>query len=79
MWDIQRAHRHLLFSEVTATLGINDQVYETLGITAELKITSQAVNFIKQILSFLAYSNVKSLNQTSFHMQRTVRVEVEIS
>jgi hypothetical protein len=41
--------------QTTATLGINDRVHGTLGITVELKITSEAINFIKQILSFLAY------------------------
>jgi hypothetical protein len=66
---------------VTAILGINDQVYETFGKTTELKLTSQAVDFIKQILPFLAYggsSIVKTVNHTSFHMKQTVRVEVEI-
>jgi hypothetical protein len=41
---------------MTATLGINNTVNETVRITAELKITSQASKYIKQILSFLAYS-----------------------
>jgi hypothetical protein len=57
----------------------NNQVNETLGITDELKTMSQATNFIKEILSFLAYggsSIVKTL--TSFHMQM-VRSDVEIS
>jgi hypothetical protein len=52
-----------------------------LGITVELKITSQATNFINQILLFLAYggsSIVKTLNQTSFHMQQMIRFEAEI-
>jgi hypothetical protein len=56
----------LLFILTTATLGINNGADETLGITAELKITSQAANFIKQILSLLAYggrSTVNILNQ----------------
>jgi hypothetical protein len=38
--------------------------------------------YFSQILSFLAYggsSIVKTLDQTSFHMWRMVRVEVEIS
>jgi hypothetical protein len=39
----------------TAILGINNRVNKSLGITVELKITSQVTNFIKQILSFLAY------------------------
>jgi hypothetical protein len=50
---------------MTATLGINNQVNETLGIIVELKTTPQANNFIKWILSFLAYggsSIVKILN-----------------
>jgi hypothetical protein len=33
---------------------MNDRVNETLGITVELKIASQAADFTKQIL-FLAY------------------------
>jgi hypothetical protein len=71
----------LLFIQMTATLGINDRVNETLRITVELEITSQAADFFNQILLFLAYggsSIVKTLNQTFFHMQRMVRVEVEI-
>jgi hypothetical protein len=32
----------------TATLGINNQVNETLGITTELKITSQATKVKKK-------------------------------
>jgi hypothetical protein len=64
-----------------ATLGNNDQVSETVGITIKLKITSQAANFIKQIFLSLAYSRssiVKALNQTSLHMWQVVRFEVEI-
>jgi hypothetical protein len=52
------------------------------SITVKLEITSEVDNFIKQILSLLAdggSSIVKILNQTSFHMRRMVRVEVEIS
>jgi hypothetical protein len=47
IWNIHR-------DQMTATLGINDRANETLGISNELKITSQAANFIKQILFFLA-------------------------
>jgi hypothetical protein len=45
-------------------------------------ITSQAVNFINQILSFLAYgkgSTVKTSNQASLQMRQMVRAEVETS
>jgi hypothetical protein len=35
------------FIWITATLGINNRVSETLGINVELKITSQGSNFIK--------------------------------
>jgi uncharacterized membrane protein len=45
---------------MTATFGINDQVNETLGITVELEISSEAVDFINQILSFLAYDGSSS-------------------
>jgi hypothetical protein len=51
-------------------------------ITVELEITSQATDFFSQISSFLAYggsSIVKTLDQTSFHMWRMVRVEVQVS
>jgi hypothetical protein len=61
-------------------LGISDRVNETLGITIELKITSQASNFINQILSFLAYggsSIVKILNQTSFYMQQMLDLKMK--
>jgi hypothetical protein len=71
-----------LFIQTTATLGINDRVKEILGITVELKITSQAADFFIHTLYFSAYggsSIVKTLNQTSFHMRRMVRVEVEVS
>jgi hypothetical protein len=50
---------------MTANLGIDDRVNETLGIAIELKITLQVAYFIEQILSFLAYggsSIVKTLN-----------------
>jgi hypothetical protein len=50
---------------MTATLGIDGRVNETLGITIELKITLQVAYFIEQIMSFLAYggsSIVKTLN-----------------
>jgi hypothetical protein len=56
---------------MTAALEINERVNETFGITVELEITSQAADFLNQILSFLAYgvsSIMKTLNQTSFHM-----------
>jgi hypothetical protein len=67
---------------MTAALGINNRVSETLGITVELEITSQVADSFSQILSFLAYggsSIVKTLDRTSFHMQWMVRVEVEVS
>jgi hypothetical protein len=35
IWDIHRGQRLLLFSQTTATLGINDRVNETLGICQE--------------------------------------------
>jgi hypothetical protein len=62
----------LLFIQTTATLGINDRVNETLGITVELEITSQAADFFIQILSFFAYGGsfiVKTLYQTYFQMR----------
>jgi hypothetical protein len=49
---------------MTATLGIDDRVNKTLGITIELKITLQVAYFIEQML-FLVYggsSIVKTLN-----------------
>jgi hypothetical protein len=65
MWDIHRAQRLFFCIWTTATLGINDRVNETLGITVELKITFQVAYFIEQILSFFTYggsSVVKTLN-----------------
>jgi hypothetical protein len=44
--ETHRAHRLLLFIQMTATLGINNRVNETLKITAELKITFQATNLV---------------------------------
>jgi hypothetical protein len=52
VWDIHRAQGCFLFIRMA---GINDRVSEPLGITVELKITSQVANFITQILLFLAY------------------------
>jgi hypothetical protein len=77
-----QSQRLLLFIQTTATLGIHDRVNEALGITAELEITSQVTDFFNQILSFLGYggsSVVKTLDQTSFHMQRMVGVVVVVS
>jgi hypothetical protein len=65
VWDIQRIQRLFLFILMTATLGIDNRVNETLGIAIDLKITSQAINLIKNISSFLAYNGssiVKTLN-----------------
>jgi secreted protein with Ig-like and vWFA domain len=44
MWNIHSPEA-LFFIKMTAALGINDRVTETLGITVELKITSQVANF----------------------------------
>jgi hypothetical protein len=38
---MRRAQRLFIFNQMTATVGINIQVSEALGITVELKITSQ--------------------------------------
>jgi hypothetical protein len=54
MWDTHRAQKLFLFIWTAATLGIVNRINETLGITVDLKITSQAANFIKQALLFLA-------------------------
>jgi hypothetical protein len=55
IWDIHRTQRLLLFIQTTATLGVNCRVIESLEITVELEITSQAADFFNQILSFSAY------------------------
>jgi hypothetical protein len=78
--NIHKAQRIFLFIWKAAALGINNRVNETLGITAELNITSQVTYFIKQILSLLEYegrSIVATLNLSPF--QRMVGFEVEIS
>jgi hypothetical protein len=52
-----------------------------LGIAVQLKVMSEVVDFLGQILSVLTYggsSVVETLNQSSFHMGRVVRFEVEI-
>jgi hypothetical protein len=41
IWDVHRAQGLLLFIQTNAALGINNRVNKTLGITAELEITSQ--------------------------------------
>jgi hypothetical protein len=66
---------------MTATLGFNDRVNETLGIAVELEINSQAADFFNQIMLFLAYGGsciVKTLDQTSLHMQQMDGVEVQV-
>jgi hypothetical protein len=50
--------RLFLFIWITATLEISNLVNETLGISAELKITSHAINIVIQNLSFLAWSKL---------------------
>ena len=65
----------MLFFWTTATLGVDDLVNETLWITVELEITSQAAKFFNQVLSFLSYggsSVMQTLNEISFHMKRMV-------
>jgi hypothetical protein len=62
---VHRAQWLFPFAQITAALGINNRVSEILEITVNLKITSEATNFIKQILLVLAYggsSFVKTLN-----------------
>jgi hypothetical protein len=59
-----------------------DRVNETLWTTVGLKITFQATNFIKEIMSFLAYgesSIAKTLNQPTFHMRPMARFEFALS
>jgi hypothetical protein len=48
-YGLYTVQRLFLFIRPTATLGINNQVSESLGITVELKIMSQA-NFIKHLV-----------------------------
>jgi hypothetical protein len=60
-------------------LEFENRVRELLGITTELKITSQAPNFIKQILPFLAYggiSVVKTVNYWSFNMRGLIDLKL---
>jgi pilus assembly protein TadC len=66
---------------MTVALGVNDRVNEPLGIAVQLKVMSEVVDFLSQMLSVLAYggsSVVDTLNQFSFHMGRVARFEVEI-
>jgi hypothetical protein len=70
------------FFLTTTALGPDNRVNKTLGITTELKITSQAVCLNQQVLSFLAYggsSIMKAANNSSFDMWWVVRIEVKIS
>jgi hypothetical protein len=63
----------LLFIQTSTTLRISDRGNETLEITVELEIISQAPDFFNQILSFLAYggsSVMKILDKYSLHMRR---------
>jgi hypothetical protein len=66
---------------MTAALGINDRVNETLGKAVQLDIMSEVVNFLAQNLSILAYggsSVAKTQTRGSFHMGHMVRFEVGI-
>lgn len=51
--DVHRAQT--IFIQMTAALGVNIQINETFEITVGLKNTSEAADFITQILSLLAY------------------------
>jgi hypothetical protein len=53
--DIHQAKRFFLFFLTSTALGPDNRVNNTLGITTELKITSQVVYLNQQVLSFLAY------------------------
>jgi hypothetical protein len=48
--DIHRAHRRIVWALTISTLGINNRANGDLGITLQLGITSEATNFITQIL-----------------------------
>jgi hypothetical protein len=55
---------------------VNDRVNKTFGVSPQLKIASKTTTFIIQILVFLPYDGsffVKTLNETSFHMQCMLR------
>jgi hypothetical protein len=69
----------LLFIQTAAIFGINDRVNETLGITIELEITSQAADFFNQILSFSAYggSSIQHRQNPSESTKQTVYVHSE--
>ena len=54
IWNIYRTQRFSLF-RTTTSLGINDRVNEAFGITVQLKIVPQVVNFFEKMLSVLAY------------------------
>jgi hypothetical protein len=80
VWDIHRAQRLFFFTRMTSALGVHNRVSETFEITVKLKITSEATNFITQILAFLKYcgsSFVKTLNWTFFRLRQIVRIELE--
>jgi hypothetical protein len=51
-----------------------------MGIAIELKIASQITNLVEHILLLLAYcsSTVKTLNYSSFDMQRIIRLSLDI-
>jgi hypothetical protein len=75
---MHRAQRLFLFGQTSAAHGVNNRVNGTVGITIKLIIAPDAANFITQILTTLAYSEssfVNTLNLTSFHMRRMVRIE----
>jgi indole-3-glycerol phosphate synthase len=56
---------------MTVILGINNRNNEPLEVRAELMNTSEATDFIKQILSFLAYSG-SSIVKTELNLSSHV-------
>jgi hypothetical protein len=61
MWDIHRTQSLFLFALKTDTLGINNRVNETLGITVKLKTTSEPTNSITQIILIFLSNGWKPL------------------
>jgi hypothetical protein len=74
---IHRTQKLYLFIRTTAALGINTGVNKILGIIPQLKITSQAANFTKEMLWWKFSCEDFELN--SFYTRRIVEFEAETS
>jgi hypothetical protein len=85
MRELQRAKRFFLFSWMTSARGVNNRVFEAIGIAVEamritikLKIMSESADFITQILSSLVYG-ASSFMKTALNLFSGGWLELQLS